>query len=718
MDKRMPVFKQTPEIQRLLSNAEAIRNLGIIAHIDHGKTTLTDALLAGAGLLSPQMVGSARVLDYLEEEQKRRITIKASNISFLYKTSAESFVINLVDTPGHVDFAGKVTRALRSIDGALVVVDSVEEIMTQTEIVTIQALAEGVRPILFINKVDRLIREMQLKSTQIQEKFSRIIANFNNLIETYSDPDFTASWKVNPTLGNVVFGSALHNWGFTLNTSDSRITKFEDIVRAYQTSEIEQLHKKLPLYREIMKAVIVHLPNPRQAQKYRISRIWKGALKSRIGAAMVECDAKGPTAMCITNVQLDPAQGTIVNGRLFSGTIKTGDVLHQVNSRNKLGVQQLSLNMGAFREPIQWASAGNIISLTTQDNTKAGESLTDISNQYGLAPFEQVEYVSEPVVTISVEPTNPSNLPALLLAMERAALEDPNLIVTINKETGEYLLSGIGELHLEIVAKSITGNTPGLDITTSFPRVVYRETITKKGTIVSANSANLQNSFQIGVEPMTNGDLNRNENQPLVSGDHFGQVLVYEKNMLANLGPELPSEIWDSIISGFVFASKSGPLCGEPMRLVRVNLINSRLSGNKEYRTTSEIMHGIGKAVFGSFLTAKPKLLEPYYKTTLSTPMELAGECTRILNARRGKVFSFVPKGSLAVIQARIPVVESFGISEELRTTTSGRATWQLTFDSWVEEPERLANRTITEIRKRKGLPSEVPDSIKFASEE
>jgi elongation factor 2 len=710
----MPIFRQSPEIQRLMANAEVIRNFGIIAHIDHGKTTLTDALLAGAGLLSSEMVGSARVLDYLEEEQRRRITIKASSISFLYKTSLESFVINLVDTPGHVDFAGKVTRALRTIDGAVIVVDAVEEIMAQTEIVTLQALTERVRPILFINKVDRLINELQLKSTLIQEKFSRIINNFNNLIEIYADRDFANHWKVNPSLGNVIFGSALHRWGFTLS-SNVRTTKFSDILRAYQNSEIERLQKDLPLFQEIMKAVIHHTPNPRQAQKYRIPRIWKGDLKSTVGKAMVECDIRGPATMCITNILLETGQATRANGRIFSGTIKNGDILHQVNTGNELRVRQLSINMGAFNESVEQVFGGNIISLTTEDVTQSGETLIDI-NYKNETPFEKVAYISEPVVTVSVEPANPSDLPTLLSAMERVAMEDPNLLVTINKETGEYLLSGIGELHLEIATKSIIRDA-GLNITTSAPEVVYRETVTKKGKVVSAKSANLQNTFQIGVEPLTDEDLRSIENRPQAFLDNLGQAVEFNKNIIVNQGKILPQETWDSLISGFIFASKAGPLSAEPMRQIEVNLIDTQLSDNQELRTTTELMHGIGKAIFGSFLTANPKLLEPTYKTTLSVPMELAGECTRIINARRGKVFSFEPKGSLAIIQAHIPVAESFGISEELRTTTSGRAIWQSAFESWVEQPEKLARTTIAEIRKKKGLPSELPEPDKFALE-
>ncbi|MEM2568032.1 MAG: GTP-binding protein, partial [Candidatus Bathyarchaeia archaeon] len=194
----MPRFRQTSEILKLMHRKENIRNIGIIAHIDHGKTTMTDSLLAEAGLLSPRIAGKARTLDYLEEEQKRGITIKTANISLLHEIGGSPYVINLVDTPGHVDFTGKVTRALRAVDGVVVVVDAVEEVMVQTETVTRQALEERVRPVLFINKVDRLIRELKLTPEEIQDKFTRIIRDFNSLIELYGEPDFKEKWKVDP----------------------------------------------------------------------------------------------------------------------------------------------------------------------------------------------------------------------------------------------------------------------------------------------------------------------------------------------------------------------------------------------------------------------------------------------------------------------------------------------------------------------------------------
>ena len=227
-------FKQIPQIQQLMGDKERIRNIGIIAHIDHGKTTLADSLLAGAGLLSTQMADMARVLDYLVEEQKRKITIKTANITLLYNYAAEPYIINLVDTPGHVDFTGKVTRALRVIDGAVVVVDAVEEIMAQTEILTRQALQERVSPVLFINKIDRLITELQLSEEQIQKKLDHIIGTFNDLIELNAESQFKSQWRISPAMGNVAFGAALYGWGFTFNMAKQQGIKFSDIIKALQ----------------------------------------------------------------------------------------------------------------------------------------------------------------------------------------------------------------------------------------------------------------------------------------------------------------------------------------------------------------------------------------------------------------------------------------------------------------------------------------------------
>jgi elongation factor 2 len=715
----MSKFKHTTAILQLMSKKESIRNLGILAHIDHGKTTLTDSLLAGTGLLSPKIAGSARVLDYLEEEQKRGITMKTANISLLYQTAADSFLINLVDTPGHVDFTGKVTRALRTIDGAVVLVDAVEEVMAQTEMVVRQALEERVRPVLFINKVDRLITELKLTEAQIQKKFTRIIGIFNDLIEIYGESPFKERWKANAAEGNVVFGSALHRWGFTLSTARQKNIKFSDIINAYKTDEHEKLQKLLPLHTAILDMTVKHVPNPLEAQKYRVEKIWKGNAASELGKAMTNCDDNGPVVACITNVQADSKEGLIATGRVFSGTLKSGVEVYLVNAQATHVVQQVSVYMSAFREPVDQVAAGNIAALTGLETVRAGETVVAAEHKAGMVPFERVRYVSEPVVTVAVEPKNPQELSGLLEAMEQLATEDPNLAVSVNRDTGEYLLSGMGELHLEIAMKHMKDKLNDIEIVFSSPRVVYREKATAEGIVATARSPNMQNKFTVQVEPLDEKSISILEQEAPETRNAVKMLAVDEyKNVLADCTakPEL-LKVLDFVVSGFRYACRAGPLCGEPMRGVKINLLDIQLSENAEFHGPVEVMRGVGKAVFGSFLTAKPVLLEPVYKTVVSSSTEVAGECQKIITSRRGKISAFEQKGAFTVITGFIPVVETFGLSEEMRSATSGRAFWQSMFDHWETVPQKLEAKVIAEVRKRKGLPAEIPRAERFLEE-
>ena len=712
----MPKFRHTSEILRLMGEKESIRNLGILAHIDHGKTTLTDSLLAGTGLLSQQVAGSARVLDYLEEEQKRGITMKTANISLLYRTADASFIVNLVDTPGHVDFTGKVTRALRTIDGALVLVDAVEEVMAQTELVVQQALEERVRPILFINKVDRLLTELQLNAPEIQKKLIHIIARFNDLIEIHGEPPFKNQWKVDSAQDNVAFGSALHKWGFTLTAAQQKNMKFSDIIHAYKNGEYEKLQKLLPLHAAILDMAVRHVPNPQEAQRYRVEKIWKGNITSEVGQAMTNCDDNGPALICVTNVQATPNEGLIATGRVFSGTVKTGDKVYLVNVKMAGVVQQVSIYMGAFREPVGQVAAGNLVALSGLEEAKAGETVVAAEHKEGVVPFEQVRYVSEPVVTVAVEPKNPAELPKLLAAVDQLTKEDPNLAAAVNKDTGEHLLSGMGELHLEIAVKHLRDMLSGMEISASPPRVVYREKPTQKGIVATALSPNQQNKFTMQVVLLKENlagqkSETRNEEEVLAVDEH-GNMLVDCTGKTERF-----REFLDFIVSGFTFACNAGPLCGEPMRGVQVNLMDVQLSENAGHHGPVEVMRGVGKAVFGSFLTANPVLLEPVYKTVISAPTELAGACSRIVSGRRGKIVGFEQKGALTVLTSFIPVAGTFGLSAELRSATSGRAFWQSMFDHWEKLPQKLEIRTIEEVRKRKGLPAEIPRSERFLEE-
>jgi elongation factor 2 len=733
----MPRFKQTSEILKLMTKKEDIRNIGIIAHIDHGKTTMTDSLLAEAGLLSPSIAGQARALDYLEEEQKRGITIKTANISLLHEEQGHHpYLINLVDTPGHVDFTGKVTRALRAIDGAVVVVDAVEEVMVQTETVTRQAMAERVKPVLFINKIDRLIKELRLTNEQIRKKLLRIISDFNNLIELYAEPEFKNLWKVDPAKGSVAFGSALHRWGFTLETAQQKGIKFGDVAEFYQKEESQQLQDIIPLHSAILNMTINHLPNPMHAQKYRIPKIWKGDVNSEVGQAMLNCNDLGPTVMCVTMAQSDPHAGVVATGRLFSGEATEGDETYLVGAKKTYRIQQVSMYMGAIREIADRIDAGNIAALLGLEQARAGETLVDSDHGDVMVPFEKVEYISEPVITIALEPRNPRELQRLIEAMNRLAIEDPNLAIIVNKETGEYLLSGMGELHLEIAAKFLRDYASNLEIITSEPIVVFRESVARIGDSTLSKSPNRLNNVRVQVEPLEDsiveliekGKITEDSNAKQLaatlqkelgwSSDETANVLMVEahRNVLINLARVMPfpKDAKDQIISGFKWGCQTGPLCEEPMRGVKVKLMEVQLHEDPIHRGAAQIIPATKKAVFGSFLTASPTLLEPVYRISVTTPVQWVGEVSSIINRKRGRILSSEQKGPITSISGYIPVAETFGLAAEMRSATSGHAFWQSAFDHWEKIPENVASSIIQKTRKRKGLPLEIPKPDKF----
>ncbi|KYH41048.1 MAG: translation elongation factor aEF-2 [Candidatus Bathyarchaeota archaeon B63] len=735
----MPRFRHTERIVKLLRNKENIRDIGIIAHIDHGKTTMTDSLLAEAGLLSPKIAGEARALDYLEEEQRRGITIKTANISLLHEAGGKSYIVNLIDTPGHVDFTGKVTRALRAIDGTVVVVDAVEEVMVQTETVTRQALSERVRPVLFINKIDRLIKELKLTPEETQKKLMRIIRDFNNLIDVYGEPEFGKKWKVDAAKGSVAFGSALHRWGFTIEIAKRKGIMFDDIVKAYREDRYEELQEIVPLHEAILEMVVNHLPNPIEAAKYRIPKIWKGEMDSEIGQAMLNCDPNGPTVMCITNVQLDPHAGIVSTGRLFSGDIKEGDQVYLVGARKGYRVQQVSMYMGAFREVVDHLDAGNIAAILGLDQARAGETLVDARFSDVMVPFERITYISEPVVTIALEPKHPKDLPRLVDVMNRLSIDDPNLVTTINKETGEYLLSGMGELHLEIAIKFMKEYAPGLEIITSKPIVVYRETVSKPGIIAMAKSPNKHNRFWVQVEPLEERVIEmieEGEIDEIMGRRRIGDVLYQKagwpvdearnvwaleehRNILIDLtkGVQYMRDVRDMVISGFRWACQAGPLCEEPIRGVKVKLIDAQLHEDPVHRGPAQIMPAIRRAIFGSFLTGDPIILEPIYRIQVSVPAQWVGQVSSLLNRKRGRILSSEQKGALLAVDGYIPVAETFGLAADLRSATSGHAFWQSQFNHWERVPESIAKEVINEIRSRRGLPPEIPDAKRFIDE-
>ncbi|MEM2803001.1 MAG: elongation factor EF-2, partial [Nitrososphaerota archaeon] len=631
----MPRVKKISEVLDILRNKDRIRNIGIIAHVDHGKTTTSDSLLAAAGLLSPALAGKALALDYLEEEQQRQMTIKAANVSLYYEMNGTPFIINLIDTPGHVDFSGRVTRALRAIDGAVVVVDAVEGVMTQTETVVRQALGERVRPVLYINKVDRLIKELRLTPEKIQETLGRIVLEVNRLIDMYAEPEYRDKWKLSFQSGTVAMGSAKDRWGFTVPQAQKRGVKFSDVLQAFVNNNIDWLKETMPLHEAILEMVINHHPPPHIAQRYRIPKIWKGPLESDIGQAMIECNENGPTVMAVTDVKVDPQAGVVATGRLFSGTVNDGDTLVIVGRNIQSRVQQVAVYMGQAREIVSTLPAGNIPALLGIEDARAGDTLAVKE----MVPFESLKYVSEPVVTVSIEPKHSKDLPRLVDFLQKLTIEDPTLVTIVRPETGEYLISGMGTLHLEIALTWI--QKAGLEVVAGKPIILYRETIERKGKVFEGKSPNRHNKIYMYVEKLDDeiielirrgeifDEMDRKQIAKILrehgwDADEARNVWTIDPNgnILVDMtkGAQFLHESKMMIIGGFQRVVQEGPLAGERMRGIKAVLVNVDLHEDPVHRGYAQIAPATWRSLYASILSADPVLLEPVLKLEVKVP--------------------------------------------------------------------------------------------------
>ncbi len=730
--------KIVDHLKGLMKNPQNIKNIGIIAHVDHGKTTLSDNLLSAAGMISEKMAGEMRALDYHEIEQARGITIKAANISLYYQKDGKEYAINLVDTPGHIDFTGHVTRSLRVIDGAIVVVDAVEEVMVQTETVTRQALEERVRPLLFINKVDRLIKELKLSPQEVQKKIMRIIREFNDLIDAYAEPQFKDKWKVRWDNDSVAFGSALHGWGLTNSIAAKKGVRFTDIIKVYEEDPSgTMLKREIPVHEALLDMVALHVPSPIEAQSYRVDRLWKDKHDEEILNALKNCDPNGPLIIGVNAVKVDPHAGIVVTGRVFSGTLKEGEEVYLLNARKVQRVQQASIYMGPYRIRMEEIPAGNIAAVLGLTSASSGETVVDpVIKDRVAAGFEAIKYVTEPVVTVAVEAKRPQDLPKLIDTIRKLTLQDPNLVMVHNQETGEILLKGTGELHLEISLYEV--KKAGLEFEVSEPTVVYRESIKGVSDVVLAKSPNKLNRLWVTASPLPEEvvDLIRNrEVHERMDSRSIAKVLrekggmetddarnvwkIDEENynLLINrtVGVQRLDEVREILKQGFMWVMREGPLAGEPVMGVAIRLVNAMIHEDPAHRGPAQLTPTIRRAIFGAMLSADPVLLEPIYEIQVSTPPELIGSVISLISQKRGKILGVEERGRISVVKGYIPVRETLGgFSNEMRGITSGRAFWQTKFSHWEPLPKSMMEQVILEIRRRKGMKEEIPRAEEY----
>ncbi|MEK6889440.1 MAG: elongation factor EF-2 [Nanoarchaeota archaeon] len=716
------------KIERLTNTQIDIRNVATSAHIHHGKTAFTDNLLAAAGMMASKNAGD------LEEgmttwqhadEQERLMTVDAANVSMAHEYHGKEYLINLIDTPGHVDFGGNVTRAMRAIDGTFVLICAVEGIMPQTETVLKQALRERVKPVLFINKVDRLIKELKLTPEQMQERLMKLITNFNHLIMQIAEPEFKEKWQVNVMDGSVSFGSARENWALSVPFMKKKGVSFKDIIEIYQKDEETRkkwVWEKAPLHEVILDMAVKHLPNPVDAQKYRIPKIWRGDIESKFGQDLLHCRRDGEVAFVITNIAIDKRSGKeVAAGRLYSGTIKNGMEVYANNVKKKYRVQQVLVYNGIKPEQLNEVPAGNVLALVGL-NTDVGDTIT----QNEQTPFEEIKHIFQPVITKSIEVIRSADLPKLIDVLRKVGKEDPSIKIEINEETGENLMSGMGELHLEIIEGRIK-TEKGLDVKMGAPIVVYRESIAKDSDEIESRTPNGHNIFYISMEPLEDEVYNAIERGELpegrvkkkaeelwkklsalgISNDEARQYQeIYKGNVFEERtrGLVLLPEVIESIIDGWRLVVDGGPLAKEPMMKTKIVLHDAKLHVDHMHRGPAQIYPAVRQGMFDCMKKGGAVLLEPIQTHLIEVPVEFMGIVTALVGSKRGTLIDVNQEGNDTFIKAKIPVAEMIGWSNDLRSATEGRGVSSLMDQEFQKMPPTLQPDVIRKIRDRKGL--------------
>jgi len=840
------------QVRSCMDKKRNIRNMSVIAHVDHGKSTLTDSLVAKAGIIAAAKAGETRATDTRKDEQERCITIKSTAISMYFEMDPKDlafckqekakapdgsdecgFLINLIDSPGHVDFSSEVTAALRVTDGALVVVDCVSGVCVQTETVLRQAIAERIRPVLFMNKMDRALLELQLEQEELFQTFSRIVENVNVIVATYADDDGPMGIvRVDVNNASVGFGSGLHGWAFTLkqfaemyaskfgvdtdkmmkklwgenffnpktkkwskNKDNDNKRSFNmyvldpiymvfDAIMNFKKDQVEKLMGKLttangklvkdvlkheekemegkPLMKCVMRnwlpageamfqMIVIHLPSPVTAQKYRAELLYEGPPDDEACMAIKACDPNGPLMMYVSKMVPTSDKGRFYAfGRVFAGKVATGQkcrimgpnyVPGKKDDLYEKSIQRTILMMGGRVEAIEDVPAGNICGLVGVDQflVKTG-TLTTLKEAHNM---KVMKFSVSPVVRVAVEPKNPADLPKLVEGLKRLSKSDP-MVQCIIEESGEHIIAGAGELHLEICLKDLEEDHAQIPLKKSDPVVSYRETVSEESTqMCLSKSPNKHNRLFMRAVPMPDGlaeDIDNGEVNPRddfkVRARYLAEKYEYdvtEARKIWCFGPETTgpnifvdctkgvqylNEIKDSCVAGFQWASKEGVLCDENMRSVRFNLYDVALHADAIHRGGGQIIPTARRVLYACVLTAEPRLMEPVYLVEIQCPENAVGGIYGVLNRRRGHVFeeAQTPGTPMFVVKAYLPVNESFGFTADLRSNTGGQAFPQCVFDHWQILPgdpmqeNTKPNSIVEDTKKRKGLKPGNPD--------
>ena len=614
---------------------------------------------------------------------------------------------------------------MRAVDGIILVVDAVEGVMPQTETVIRQSLRENVKPTLFINKVDRLINELQVDEAEMQKRFVKTITHVNNLIRKNAPPGREETWQVNPGNGSVCFGSAYNHWAVSIKSMARTNINFKQVYELMKTDRQKELAQKSPLEDTIFEMVVTQLPNPTEAQKYRTPVIWTGDKETTVGKSMLACDQNGPVAMMVTDVSVDPHAGDIATGRIYSGTLKKGTRVKLIGLQKETQINRVGVYMGPEFVEVESIPAGSIGAIVGLREAYAGQTVSEED----MREFESFKTNVEPVITVSIEAKQTKDLPKLIEVIRQLTKEDPNLRASINQTTGEHLLSGMGELHLEINQYRIE-KTHNVPITVSPPIVVYHETMQAVSPELEGKSPNKHNKISMIVEPIPDEIM-----QKLMDNKVKGKVKMKDKEWIekfvnAGIDNDEAKKIWcienynllvdgtkgiqalheirELVIQGFQETCKEGPLAKEEVHGIKVTLTDAKLHEDAIHRGPSQIIPVVTRTIYACMLAAKAVLQEPKQLLSITTPESYMGAVTKELQQRRCQITEIKNEGDQVIIIGLAPVKELIGFSQAIRGAAQGRVIWTAEYHGYEILPPELQKRTVEEVRKRKGMDPEV----------
>ena len=685
---------------------DRVRNIGIMAHIDAGKTTTTERILyyTGVNYKIGEVHDGAATMDWMEQEQERGITITSAATTCIWN----DHVINIIDTPGHVDFTVEVERSLRVLDAAVAIFDGVAGVEPQTETVWRQADKYGVPRMCFINKLDRtgasfygslasIVDRLEANVAVLQLPIG-IEADFAGVVDlvamkavVWQGEDLGASYDTIDIPADMQ--SEAEEWRGKLLEVLADVD--EDIMMAYLEGEDvdeETLHNAIrrgtiandivPVLtgtafknkgvQPLLDAVTRYLPSPLD-----IPAIGGTALSGEENLER-HPDESEPFAALAFKIQTDPHVGKLVYFRVYSGSLDKGGTVLNTTTGNKerIGrILQMHANNREDRDDIQ---AGDIVAGIGLKNTRTGDTLCDPASPIVL---EKLVF-PEPVVHVAVEPRSKGDQDKLSKALAALSEEDPTFRVKTDEETGQTVISGMGELHLEVLVDRMLREFR-VDATIGKPQVAYRETITKA-----------VNKFEYRHIKQSGGSGQYAVVVINLAPGNAGEGYIFDDSIK---GGVIPREYISSVNAGLKSSMDNGPLAGFPMVDVKVELID----GSTHDVDSSEMAFKIAgtMAMREAARAAGPVLLEPIMAVEVVTPEDYMGDVIGDLNARRGRVGQMESRGSSQVIDALVPLSEMFGYANDLRSRTQGRATYSMQFENYQQVPPNIAEDIVKRIR-------------------